>query len=344
MFSKLNRGRKRRGRGQRSSGSYGGRIQRSEPLEDRLLLTISGTGYYGMNYSSSQGLTPPDTITAAGPNYVFEADNTNLYIASKAGLPNNLSGSVVSFKSFFPGITHSPGGFYSDLGPKRELRHVHRQVDRLHPRRRSATSEKLSQRRRVKHQRSTGSWTKSQVDLTDGHGPLIPDNSGLTLWGDFDRFGSSADAYVWTVNMFSFSSGGIDQNSVYDHVQVIAMDKSNPANIHTVDLPGWDASSGTITNENLMPVNMEAPTAADGMWFAEETNYGDASGEADSLRLVHVADVLTATASDFVNFTGIVPLYQFNVIPGSRRRAATIPGTTPTPTIPRRPEGKHRPD
>src|SRR5262249_58399144 len=49
-------------------------------------------------------------------------------------------------------------------------------------------------------------------------------------------------------------------------------------------------------------------------WFAEETNYGTSTGQANTLRLVHVANALTATAADFVNFTGNVPLYQFNFV------------------------------
>jgi uncharacterized repeat protein (TIGR01451 family) len=160
-----------------------------------------------------------------------------------------------------------------------------------------------------------GSWTKFQLDLTDGHGPLIAGNAGSTLWGDFERFGTSATAYVWTVNMFTFSAGGIDQNSLYDHVQVIAVDKSNLANVHTIDLPSYDSTSGTIIHENLLPAHMDGATAADGMWFAEETNYGTTAGQANSLRLVHVADVLSATPTDFVNFTGTVPVYDFNVVP-----------------------------
>src|SRR5260370_11334165 len=112
--------------------------------------------------------------------------------------------------------------------------------------------------------------------------------------------------------MFSFSSGGIDQNSLFDHVQVIAIDKSNLSSVHTVDLPSWDSSTSTITNENLLPVRMGGPTAADGMWFAEENNYGTSSGQADTLPLLHVANVLTATPTNFVNFTRIGPLDHFN--------------------------------
>jgi uncharacterized repeat protein (TIGR01451 family) len=286
-----------------------------ERLEDRTLPTITGLGYFGMNYDPSQGLTPPDTIAAAGPTYVVEAVNTSLFFGSKSTLPNNLSGSVQSFQSFFPGITHSSGGL-SDVISDPSVNYDAAtgkwvisilDIDLQHHK--GYLNVAVSSTNNP-----TGAWTKFQVNLTDGHGPLIPGNSGLTLWGDFDRFGSSANAYVWTVNMFSFSSGGIDQNSLYDHVQVIAVDKSNLGSVHAVDLPSWNAGTGTITHENLIPVRMDAPTSADGMWFAEETNYGTSSGQANALRLVHVANILTAAPADFVNFTGNVPLYQFNVI------------------------------
>ena len=49
-------------------------------------------------------------------------------------------------------------------------------------------------------------------------------------------------------------------------------------------------------------------------WFAEETNYGASSGQANTLRLVHVADPLTATPADFVDFTGSVPVYDLTSI------------------------------
>jgi hypothetical protein len=283
-----------------------------ERLEDRTLATITGTAFGGLNYDPNQGATPPDTIVAAGPNHVVEAVNQNLLFASKANLPNSISGTVQSFQDFFAGMTHSTFGL-SDLisdpsvnyDPSTgkwvisildiDLQNFKGYLD-------IAVSNSND---------PTAGYTKFQINLTDGHGPLIPGNAGSTLWGDFERFGSSATAYVWTVNMFSFSAGGIDQNSLFDHVQVIAIDKSNLSNVHAVDLPSYNSNSGTITNENLLPVRMEGATAADGMWFAEETNYGTTTGQANSLRMVHVANALTAAPADFVAFTGTVPQYSF---------------------------------
>jgi hypothetical protein len=316
LLSMLGGSRKRPGQsqGRRLPAVPAGRLA-LERLEDRNLPSLSGFAYGALNYDSSQGATPPDTIVAAGPNHVVEAVNQNLLFASKANLPNSISGTVQSFQNFFPGFTHSlfglsdvisdPSVNYDAAAGKWVISILDIDLQNHKGYLDVAVSSTND---------PTGAWTKFQLNLTDGHGPLIPGNAGLTLWGDFERFGSSANAYVWTVNMFSFSSGGIDQNSLYDHVQVIAVDKSNLANVHTVDLPSYDSASGTITHENLLPVRMEGAAPADGMWFAEESNYGTTNGQANSLRLVHVADVLNAAPSDFVNFTGSVPLYHFTPV------------------------------
>jgi uncharacterized repeat protein (TIGR01451 family) len=289
-----------------------------QSLEDRTLPSISGFAYSGLSYDPNQGATPPDPIVAAGPTYVVEAVNQNLFFISKANLPNSISGTVQSFLDFFPGMTHSTFGL-DDLISDPSVNYdtatgkwVISVLDIDLQNRKGYLDVGVSNTNDP-----TGGWNKFQLDLTDGHGPLIPGNAGSILWGDYDRFGSSADAYVWTVNMFTFSAGGIDQNSLYDHVQVIAVDKSNLAQINDIDLPGYDSGSGTITNENLLPVHMEGATAANGIWFAEETDYGTSSGQANSLRLVHVADPLTAAPADFVDFTGNVPLYNFIYVPDS---------------------------
>jgi uncharacterized repeat protein (TIGR01451 family) len=314
-FLKCARKRNGQGRARQRRPIPGSRLA-IERLEDRSLPSISGVGFYGLAYDSTQGLTPPDTIAAAGPNHVVEAVNENLFFGSKATLPNSLSGTVQSFDNFFPGFTHSLFGL-SDVISDPSVNYD------------AATGKWIISILDIDLQNDkgylniavsntsdpTGGWAKFQLDLTDGHGPLIPGNAGLTLWGDFERFGSSANAYIWTVNMFSFSAGGIDQNSLFDHVQVIAIDKSNLANVHTVDLPSWDSTASTITNANLLPVRMDGAAAADGAWFAEETNYGTSSGQANTLRLVHVADILTATPNSFVDYTGNVPLYQFTFVP-----------------------------
>src|SRR5262249_31769667 len=190
-------------------------------LEDRTLPSLSGSAFGGLNYDPSQGATPPDTIIAAGPNHIVEAVNQNLLFASKANLPNSISGPVQSFSDFFPGMTHSlfglsdvisdPSVNYDPAAGKWVISILDIDLQNHAGYLDVAVSANSD---------PTGTWTKFQLDLTHGHGPLIPGNAGLTLWGDFERFGSSANAYVWTVNRFSFSAGRLCQNRLYDHIPV----------------------------------------------------------------------------------------------------------------------------
>ena len=142
-----------------------------EPLEDRTLPSISGFAYGGLNYDSSQGLTPPDTIVAAGPNHVVEAVNENLLFASKANLPNSLTGTVQSFDNFFPGFTHSLFGLFDVISDPSvnydaasgkwiiSILDIDLQNDKGYLN--IAVSDTND---------PTGGWTKFQLDLTDGLG------------------------------------------------------------------------------------------------------------------------------------------------------------------------------
>src|SRR5262245_43656175 len=110
--SSLEGGRKRHGGGGARRRPRPGARLTLEQLENRMLPSLSGLAFGGLNYDPNQGATPPDTIIAAGPNHVVEAVNQNLLFASKANLPNSISGTVQSFNDFFPGMTHSLFGLF----------------------------------------------------------------------------------------------------------------------------------------------------------------------------------------------------------------------------------------
>src|SRR6516162_3489371 len=55
-----------------------------ERLEARELLSISGFVWGGLHFDASQGVTPPDTIAAAGPTHIIEAVNGNLAFINRA--------------------------------------------------------------------------------------------------------------------------------------------------------------------------------------------------------------------------------------------------------------------
>src|SRR5262249_4932376 len=124
-------------------------------------------------------------------------------------------------------------------------------------------------------------------------------------------------AFVWTVNMFTFANnpntGLFDPKyCLFDHVQVIAM-KKDGTGVNQVDLSGWNGTN--IVNENLMPVRMHDAVPSDPMLFAEETNYAGPTQQNNSLTLLTVPNILTATASSFVASTLTVPTYNYILAP-----------------------------
>jgi hypothetical protein len=155
----------------------------------------------------------------------------------------------------------------------------------------------------------------TQINVTES-APAGSPNAGSSLWTDFDRYGTNASAWVFTFNMFTFPIGS---QSLFDHVQVLAVQKStllssNPSVVtHTVDLSGWNGSK--IVNENVAPVDMHGANSTDPMYFVEETSYGSATNT--QLRLLKVADILHASASDFKSFDVTVPTYTTNPVPDS---------------------------
>jgi hypothetical protein len=304
-----------------------------ECLEDRTLPSITATSFAGLAFDLTQGATPPDTIAASGPAYIVEGVNNNIRFVNKT----TLASTQQTFANFF-GITGSgtitdPSVNYDEVTGKFivSILEVGSSQSFLHV----AVSNSND---------PTGAWSKTSITLTEsGAKVLIPGNAGSTLYGDFDRFGSSSDAYVWTVNMFTYSTGTdykgnpppVNFNSLFDHVQIIAVDKNitvdGSGNLtskkNLVDAIGWNTTTQKIVNENLMPVRMHNPSDTT-MWFDEEADYGDPNsadaknrGHANALQLIKIPDILAATSADFDPaispahfYTVTVPTYGFNFV------------------------------
>jgi hypothetical protein len=265
-------------------------------------------GFSGLAFDLSQGATPPDTQVAVGPTAVGEAVNTNLEFFNKSG------GTLFqgSFASLFGPVradaSHStilsdPSIHYdADNG-----RFVLSILDLDQTANQAYLDVAVSTNN---HPAQAADFLATQIRVTENAATGSP-NAGSRLWTDFDRYGTSANAYVFTFNMFTFPIGS---QSLYDHVQVLAISKSailgaSPSFVtHSVDLSGWDGTK--IVNENLAPVDMHGAQVTDPMYFVEETSYGSASNT--QLRLVKVADVLHATASNFQFFDVTVPTYTTN--------------------------------
>jgi hypothetical protein len=272
-------------------------------------VTASG-GFSGMAFDASQGVTPPDTQVAVGPTAVGEAVNTKLEFFNKSG------GALFqgTFASLFSPvrvdahdstILTDPSLHYdADTG-----RFVVSLLDLDTTTNQAYLDMAVSTNN---HPSKSSDFVATQIKVTES-APAGSPNPGSSLWTDFDRYGSNANAWVFTFNMFTFP---LSSQSAFDHTQVLAVQKSaflNPTPsvvTDTVDLPGWNGSK--VVNENVAPVDMHGATSTDPMYFVEETNYGGATN--NQLRLLKVADILHASASDFQPFDVTVPAYTSNPV------------------------------
>jgi hypothetical protein len=284
-----------------------------------LSVTLSG-GYTGFGFDLNNPVTPPDTQMAAGPTAIMEAVNGtdgNLAIINKSGavftdtfatafsgvrvdaLDNTLLTDVsVHFDADAPSVGGLPKGRFVlsilDLDMTTGQSYLDFAI--------STNSEPAS----------GSDFVAAQINVSETAAAGSP-NAGSSLFTDFDRYGSSVTAYVFTFNMFT---NPISTSSLYDHVQVLAINKSDLLSstpslaTHTVDLTGWNGSN--IVNENVAPVDMHGAQATDPTYFVEETSYGSATNS--QLRILNVANILTATATDFQSFDVTVPTYTTNPV------------------------------
>jgi hypothetical protein len=285
-----------------------------EQLEDRSMLSVTvAGGFAGQAFSFLQGVTPPDTQAAVGPSSIGEAVNTSLAFYNK-------SGGVLfqgSFASLFGSVRVDANDSTIITDPS-----IHYDADNgrfvISILDLDVTKNKAYLDFAISTNNNPGQATDfiaAQINVTET-APSGAPNPGKTLWSDFDRFGENANAYVFTFNMFTFPASS---QSLFDHVQVLAISKSailssTPSIVtHTVDLQGWNGSK--VVNENLAPVDMHGATASDPMYFIEETSY--VSSTKTQLRILKVADILHAAASDFQSFDVTVPTYTSNLLTDS---------------------------
>jgi hypothetical protein len=280
-----------------------------EWLEDRSLMSVSVSGgFSGMAFDPLVGATPPDTQVAVGPTAIGEGVNTSLEFFNKSGTTLFQE----SFATFFGQIRGDAGDntLMSDPSVHYDAdngRFIVSILDIDLTTNKAYLDVAFSSNN---HPAQPTDFYGGQLNITET-APSGSPNAGSKLWADFDRFGSSGNAYVFTFNMFTFP---VSSQSLYDHVEVLAISKSailgsNPTFVtHTVDLSGWNGSN--IVNENLAPVDMHGASATDPMYFVEEASYGNATNT--QLRVLRVANILQAAASDFQAFNITVPTYTTN--------------------------------
>jgi len=270
---------------------------RLEPLEDRSLLTVSvGSNFGGMTFASTLVGTPPDTQAAVGPSHIVEAVNANLAVYNKAG--TKLSSQALSsfFTSLRPRTLTDPVVSYDEQAGRFLVAIL--DID---------TSSTATQPGRIDFAVSNGS--DPTKGFTEMHAVNVTETaaSGKLLWGDFLRFGRNADAYVFTVNMFT---APVAATSTLDHVQVVMVDKSSVTDANNATLTGnrVDRPGPAST---LVPATMHDSASGGPMWFVQEDTTPTGVPTGGSLRVVRMDGVLSA-APVFTDYVLPVSPYAFN--------------------------------
>jgi hypothetical protein len=278
-------------------------------LEDRRLLAVSLlNNFAGIARSGDALAQPPDTIAAAGPNAIIEIVNNGFVDAQSEShldpiirfsdkLGNTLADQ--SGLSFFSSVGASPNLFdpvvtYDELAGRFLVAVL--DVDEASSR--GFIDFAISNDSDPMH----GFSEKHRFEVTE------LSSSNKSLWGDFPRLGWNADAFVFTVNMFSFADGN------FDHVQVISIVKSsvldhNPATLSAFRSDRFTSPAGT--HFTMAPAVMHGALPGNPMWFVEETEFPLGPGatlDPNSMRVVRMSGVLT-TAPLYSDFAIGVPAY-----------------------------------
>jgi hypothetical protein len=247
-----------------------------EQLEDRCVPTVNlGTTITGLAFPDTAGYVPPDTIAAAGPDYIVEAVNTTIAIYNKSG------GAVVSKQSF--------SDFFSSISPLADFSDPQVTFDE------SVDNGAGNAKGRfvvaaLNYDTTTGASylafaVSKDANPNDGFTEMhkIDMGEGQGYFADFPRLGFNANAYVVTTNAFTSITGG------YSHVQVLAIDKSLATDSDNSTFTSYLSTRSGSVHFTMVPAVMHGAASTDPMYFVEEGN----TLFSTTLRVVKMTNVLT---------------------------------------------------
>jgi hypothetical protein len=210
------------------------------------------------------GCSPPDTIGAPGPDSYIETVNDAIALYDKAtGAPIAGPQSLDSFltplhPSSFIG---DPVIIYDEFAQK----FVAGVTDVDHSRWMMAISK-----------------TSNPPDFNSANWDFFSFSTldPTQTEADFPKIGYNRDGYVITFNMF--------QSLFFDHVSILAIPRSNPANGTFTVVPGG------FSNFTLAPATMHTSAANDPMWFVQDGHQGQ---HGNFIQVVQMTNVYTPTPS-----------------------------------------------
>lgn len=287
-----------------------GRVRRAcpkvEQLDDRNLPSITVTSNIdGLDFAGTGDGAPPDTIAAAGPNYVVEMVNNDLAIYTKGGTKvfqqdlsqffasvrtgNALSDPVVIYDEqagrFMVGVLDLSISF---LGTVNGDAFMYAVSDSSDP-----TQDTNGDGKAFTEMHS--------IDMTEGG----------SVFADYPRIGWNADGYYVSFNMF-----GTGFFATYQHASIISIGKASATDLDNSSFAhGHAILSGGITNATLAPATMHGsvpstPGSPQPMYFVEEKLDANGNAVGNTLRVVTATNLLSASPIIQLTDIAVTPYIQ----------------------------------
>jgi hypothetical protein len=238
-------------------------------------------GFAGMNFTDSPSSVPPDTIAATGPNHIVEVVNSAIAFFDRT------SGAAVGSTPELLGTFFSPLGTnasscifdpvvaYDDIAGRFYIGAL--DVPEVCGDTPTNTAMLLYAVSNTSD--PTAGFTEMHaIDVDEPKNSACP--TSQTVGGDFTRTGWNADAHVFALNMFGFTTG------CFDHVAVITIDKSKVLDANNTTFTFSHTDRTGTSNASMVPATMHGSGTGDPMWFVEE------SVSANTIRVVKMTNVL----------------------------------------------------
>jgi hypothetical protein len=266
---------------------------RVELLEDRTLPSVDlSAGFASLDFAAANSVgdtttAPPDSIGAAGPNYIVTAVNSDLAIYTKSGTKV----AQYDLRQFFAPVSPDPSSVLSDPTVA---------YDELSGRFVVGILELHIGALGVDDSHLLYAVSDSSDPTADTSGPNgVPDGrafsemhrirvhddatgSFIGSFADFPRIGWNADADVFTFNLFDGFTGS------FSRVEVLSIAKSTVLDANPNTFTSYTVY-GSNAHFTMAPATMHNSAPGDPMWFVEEASYGSGS----QLRVLKFTNLLS---------------------------------------------------
>lgn len=276
------------------TGKAGARVRLElERLENRTLPAFVSVGptFPGMDFNAS-GFEPPDTDVAVAPAHVVETVNTVLSVFNK-------SNGALLFQQGLP-------SFFAPVGATGNMIDPVVTYDDIHGRFVVGVIENTDTPATSFFDFAVSNSADPTQGFAEMHrvNVLRRNGSGTLLHADYPKVGWNADALVFTMNLYTPTTG----TDTFDHVLVVTSSWATLLDGNAATFTDFLVDRPNNPDFTLAAASMHGAVSGQPMWFVEEDNTNA------GLFVYEMTNVLTASPT-FIPFDVSVPAYGQTIQP-----------------------------